>query len=234
MELEKILQYQKIDMKVYKIEKEYLQMKEIENMKRIVKTYAAKNNDLKQLEANLKDALATLESVSAKIDAIVSEKLQKIDMDNLSDEQALNDAYKLISQYDEEVNALTKEADKAIKAINDINYDNKKINEEMNALNKEYAVNESGKKKKEGEMAVELAPLTQELKKMVQEAFDKPTFEKYSALRKARRMPAFVPYLDGNCGACGMDVKIEVDKKLLAPGDIAECPHCGRIIFKMK
>ena len=228
MELEKILRYQKIDMQVYKIEKDYLQMKEIENMKRILKTYAGKNNDLKQLESNLNDAFVEVKDLSDKIDALVAEKLQKVNLDDLIDEQTLNEMFKLISKYDEEVVALTKQADKAIKAISDINFENKRLNDEITSLNKEYALNENMKKKKEAEMAETLRPLSVELN-----TFDKATFEKYSALRKARRMPAFVPYLDGNCGACGMDVKIEVDKKLLKVGDVAECPHCGRIIYKM-
>lgn len=232
MELEKILKYQQIDLKVYKIEKDYLQMKEIENMKRIVKTYPAKNNELKQLEVSLSQALAELSSLSEKIDAIVSEKLMKINMDDLLDDRSFSEMYKLISQYDEEVTALNKAVDKILKTISDINYDNKRINEEMIALNKEYAINESAKKKKEAEMVETLRPLSAELKAMKADAFDEETFEKYSALRKARRMPAFVPYMNGNCGACGMDIKIEVDRKLVQAGDIAECPHCGRILYK--
>ncbi|MBR1747964.1 MAG: hypothetical protein IJ735_07145 [Clostridia bacterium] len=234
MELEKILQYQKIDMEVYKIEKEYLQLKELENMKRILKTYAGKNNDLKQLDTSLTEALNDIERISTKIDELVSTKLQKLDLDSLTDQQSLHSMYKLISSYDEEVSALIKEAEKAIKRLSDIQYDNKRLNEEMNALNKDYSKNEASKKKKEIDMAKRLGPLSQQLKEMVKDTFDKATFEKYSTLRKARRMPAFVPYLDGNCGACGMDVKIEVDKKLLNAGDIAECPHCGRIIYKLK
>ena len=231
MELKKILEYQQKDMKVFKIEKDYLQMKEIENMKRIVKTYAAKSNELKQLEDSLNQALSDLSALSAKIDEIVSEKLMKINMDDLTDDRAFGDMYKLISQYDEEINALNKAVDKALKTISDIGYDNKRLNEEIIALNKEYAVNEAIKKKKEAEMADMLKPLSVELAKMRPEAFDADTFAKYSALRKAKTMPAVVPYMNGNCGACGIDIRIEVKDKLVAPGDIAECPNCGRILY---
>lgn len=234
MNLQQILQYQKIDMQVYKIEKEYLQMKERENVLRLKNSFIQKNGDLKQLDANLTEALKTLEEVSVKIDAIVAEKLLKVNLDNMQDEQTFNEMFKEITRYDEEITALTKEAEKAIKVINDINYDNKRTNEEMNQINKEYLANEASKKKKEAELAQQLSPLMQQLEALKGEAFDAATFAKYSELRKARRMPVFVPYLDGNCGACGMDVKIEVDKKLIEVGDVVECPHCGRIIFKMK
>ena len=47
-------------------------------------------------------------------------------------------------------------------------------------------------------------------------------------------MPAFVMYSDGNCLGCGMDISVEVDKLITKIGDCAECPNCGRIVYKIK
>ena len=77
------------------------------------------------------------------------------------------------------------------------------------------------------EKAKPIARQLQAIKKELDEAM----LKKYLELRNAKKMPAFVVYNAGNCGACGMDIAIEVGRKLNKSGDMAECPHCGRIVF---
>ena len=231
MELAKILQYQKIDMDLYRLEKEYSQSKEIERKRKIVKLFEDKKEALNKLSIELDELLLQVSKLDAKLDSIASGAITGINPEQAADEEALALLERNFNKCEEEIAAQNKELNRILKRINDINNENRRTNEEMIQLNNEYKVVNAALEKKKAEMLLKAKPIALQLKNLLPEV-EGPEFEKYKEIRKNKKMPAFVVYHDGNCGACGMEIAIEVGKKLVKVGDIAECPHCGRMVYK--
>ena len=231
MDLKKILEYQKIDMDLYRLEKEYSQSKEIELKNKVIKLFEKKKEVLNNLSADLDDLLLQVSKTETKLDELTGRVSAEIEPDKATDENSIIAIEKNFARYEEEVIALNKEIDKLLKRINDLNVDNRKTNEEMISLNNDYKALNVALEKKKNDMLVKARPIVIKLKEILP-SVEGPEFDKYKEIRKAKKMPAFVAYQNGNCGACGMDIAIEVDKKLVNIGDIAECPHCGRMVYK--
>ena len=235
MELDKMLQYQKTDIVVYRLEREYQQSKERELLVRCKKAFEDKKNTLIGLSKELDNTLATINKLSETIDELVKSgsEWNGFDANAVATEEELAKIEKEFADYEAKVTELSKELTKAVKKEDEIAYENKRLHEEMEVLNNDFKHLNGLLKKKEADMLEKAKPHVKILKTLVPD-IDKKLFEKYQELRKSRKMPAIVPYNDGCCGGCGMDISIEVGKKLVNPCDLAECTHCGRIVYKPK
>ncbi len=235
MDLKAILDYQKIDIKVYKYEKEYASSKELEVANRCKKAFEERKKSLVALGAELDSVINQFSKLEARLKELTDNKVSSFSSEEITDETTLADFEKEFTIYEEEIAALNKDINAVIKKINDINYTNKTLNEEMNAFNKEFQSAAAALKVKEEKIKEAIKPMLKQLKE-IKPSIEEKLIKKYEELRKAKRMPAFIPYQpDGNvinCGACGMDITVEVAKKLLQSGDVAECPHCGRVVYR--
>lgn len=234
MELAKMIQYQKIDMDLYRLEKEYSQSKEIERVYRCKKMFDEKKEALVKLAKELDDSFAQIAKFDEKITAsTAADDIAKIAPETATDETALSDLDKEFSVLEEEITSLSRDVNRILKKINEIGFDNKRINDEMAAINNDYKATNAALEKKKADMLEKAKPIAAKLKALLPE-LDEGAFNKYKELRKAKKMPAFVVYHEGNCGGCGMDISIEVGKKLVKGGDLAECPHCGRVVYRLQ
>ena len=235
MELDKMLQYQKTDIVVYKLEREYQQSKERELLMRCKKAFEDKKSTLIGLSKELDNTLATITKLSETIDELVKSgsEWNGFDANAVATEEELAKIEKDFADYEAKVAELSKELTKAVKKEDEIAYENKRLNEEMEVLNNDFRHLTGLLKKKEADMLEKAKPHVKILKTLAPD-IDKKLFEKYQELRKGRKMPAIVPYNEGCCGGCGMDISIEVGKKLVNAYDVAECTHCGRIVYKPK
>lgn len=235
MELDKMLLYQKIDRDVYRLERDYQQSKERELLVRCKKAFEDKKNTLIGLSKELDNTLATINKLSETVDELVKSgsAWNGFEANAVATEEELAKIEKEFADYEAKVTELSKELTKAVKKEDEIAYENKRLHEEMEVLNNDFKHLNGLLKKKEADMLEKAKPHVKILKTLVPD-IDKKLFEKYQELRKSRKIPAIVPYNDGCCGGCGMNISIEVGKKLVNPYDIAECTHCGRIVYKPK
>ena len=235
MELDKMLQYQKTDIVVYRLEREYQQSKERELLVRCKKAFEDKKNTLIGLSKELDNTLATINKLSETIDELVKSgsEWNGFDANAVATEEELAKIEKEFADYEAKVTEFGKELTKAVKKEDEIAYENKRLHEEMEVLNNDFKHLNGLLKKKEADMLEKAKPYVK-MRKTLELDIDKKLFEKYQELRKNKKMPALVPYNEGCCGGCGMDISIEVGKKLVNPYDLAECTHCGRIVYKPK
>lgn len=235
MELDKMLQYQKTDIVVYKLEREYQQSKERELLLRCKKSFEEKKSTLIGLSKELDNTLATINKLSEIIDELEKNgsDWNGFDANAVTTEEELAKIEKEFADYETKVSEISKEFTKAIKKEDEIAYENKRLHEEMEVLNNDFRHLNGLLKKKEADMLEKAKPYVK-TRKALESDIDKKLFEKYQELRKAKKMPAIVPYNEGCCGGCGMNISIEVGKKLVNPYDLAECTHCGRIVYKPK
>ena len=232
MSLQKMLEYQKKDIAFYRQEKD---LKESEERKRAMlckNKFIECNASLQELAKKLKGYFAALQKISSKLSEIEALK-EGLSLDaEMKTEEAFSEYESRLQEYEKQVNDLSKEFSKVTKAITDASAQNRSLNDRMDALNREYINSTQAYNKKKADFDEKTKPIRDELDAIAKEI--EPNYlNRYLELRKNKKMPAYVCYMDKNCGACGMDISIEVDKKLQKPGDVAECPHCGRIVYKM-
>lgn len=232
MELTNMLRYQKIDIGVYKLEKEFNQCKEREILLHCKKSFDAKKETLTKLSKELDATLALISQLSEKVKELLTESSwENFDIDSYTEEEVLVEDAKKFGSYEEKLNEIMTELTKALKREEEIALENKRLNEAMEELNNKYKIASAQLEKKRTEMVEKIKPTLVQLKAIMPE-IDKDIYAKYMELRKSKKMPALVLYNEGCCGGCGMNIEIEVAKKLINSGDIAECPHCARMVYK--
>lgn len=233
MSLQKMLEYQKTDIAFYRREKE---LKESDERKRAMlckNKFIECNSILKDISQQLSGYYKSLQKLEAKFAEV--EELKKDLNDNIDafeTDEDFNAYEEKVAEYEKALAELNKELNKITKSISDASAQNRSVNDKMDALNREYLLSTQAYTKKKTifeEQTKDIREKLENLSKDIEPAY----LKRYMELRQNRKMPAFVPYMDKNCGACGMDISIEVDKKLQKSGDIAECPHCGRIVYKL-
>lgn len=233
MSVQKILEYQKIDMNVYKIEKDFAQSEQAKRVMSRKSEIKNKRDMLDTLASELEKSYALLNSLEQKLlyeDA--QGKEFETDFSDFSDLKDFDKYEKNFTKYEEEVRNLIKDIQKTISKIAEISDNNQKINNQITKLVADFNLSKVELEKKRKELAVSAIPFAKKLKEIEPEV-DEKYLTKYKELRAKKKMPAFVPYIDGNCMGCGIGIEVEVGKYMNNPFDCAECPHCGRIVYKM-
>ena len=234
MPVNKILEYQKIDMNIYKKEKELSQSDEMKRLKLYKDDIKLKNDNLNKLLKELSFCYKQLEELEKKFnDTETMSATLDVDFDNFSDIKDFDKFESEMSKYEENLTTINKTVNKIVKRINEIELENKKLNDLIDKRIREFNITKEAATVKQKELLKEALPYAKKLKSLENE-IDEKYLKKYRELREKKKMPAFVMYSDGNCLGCGMDISVEVDKLFTKIGDCAECPNCGRIVYKFK
>lgn len=233
MSVQKILEYQKIDFNIYKKEKDFAQSSEIKRM-------ATRKEEIKN-KRDLLDTLASELDKSYALLNVLEEKLAEQDALNVDFETDFSEFTELkdfdkyeknFAKYEEEVRNLVKDIQKTISKIAEISDNNKKINDQITKLVIDFNQAKNQAEEKRKMLFREAIPFAKKLKE-IEPDIEEKYLVKYKELRAKKKMPAFVPYVDGNCMGCGIGIEVEVGKNMNNLYDCAECPHCGRIVYKM-
>ena len=105
MGLEKMLEYQKIDMGLYKLEKEYNQSKEIETSLKCKKMFEDRKENLQKLRSELDESLAMLDKIQEQVDVILAEKeWETYDVEKVNDLAELSELRKSLTKLEENYN----------------------------------------------------------------------------------------------------------------------------------
>lgn len=232
MKIEKILEYQEVDRKLYAIENDFRKSKEVDAVITLQNKYKEDKLTLARFTKEAGEVMATFSKCAEKLDEATVGEQRLVDASDLLDSEDAIDSYdRELAQYQENVIAVEKEASKLIKRLTDIKAEIQKTRSQISAVNTKYKQVKELHDKKQKEMQQKALPYMKELKAL-KDQIDEKLLKKYNELRAARKMPAFVPYMDGNCFACGMDIAVEVEKYLNEAGDYTECPNCRRIVYK--
>lgn len=233
MSVEKILEYQKIDFNIYKKEKDFAQSTEMKRMLLCKEEVKNKRDSLDALVSELDKCYALLDNLERRLnEEDVNRTSFETDFSDYTDIKEFDKYEKNFSKYEETVSAIIKDIQKTIKRIGEINESNKKINDQISRLVVEFNNAKMQTEEKRKILLGEAIPFAKKLKEL-ESSIDENLLSKYKELRKKKKMPAFVPYSDGNCMGCGIGIEVEVGKSMVNPYDCAECPHCGRIVYKL-
>lgn len=230
MEITKILQYQKLDSELFKIEKT---LKNSVNRKLANELYKKANdaqNRSVQLENQAKDLLARVKTIReqfemqnkmlAQVKSKDVDKLSEKEVENLivlKDKLSQNSNFldKNLTRLAENVKQVIDEYQKASKIYNDAR---SKYNDCKASYDKELAEIEPKKKEIEAKLAQE------------EKGIAKEDLEKYKRLRADNIFPIFVPLRDNHCGGCNIELPVAVVSRIKETGAL-QCEHCHRIIY---
>jgi predicted nucleic acid-binding Zn-ribbon protein len=231
----KILEYQTIDMNIYKKERDFVQSVENRTVFKYKDDIKKQTDAMTELTKDLENCFIPFPSLREK--CVNAEKayndLNTVDFDSFASLEDFDNYEKDLKKCEDALNELKKDITKAVGRISDIAIENKRLNDLIDKLIMEFNRAKNIAEAKKNEVLREVIPFARQLKALESEIPEKQLI-KYRQLRSQKKMPAYVPYVDGNCFGCGMNIKIEVDKYMKDVFDCAECPHCGRIVYKTK
>lgn len=228
--IEKMLEYQKVDMSYVKL------LNEVNNSEASKKKNAYKAATQGSLETLTKmDGIAKstmdiivknksrFEEISKQIDEICAEIEQE------SDDKQLDYYIKQLDKLSQTLEDMEKETARENRELADASYEYPKEWEKAKKsktlfvkYNQEYAELVNTRTEEANSIKKQLAVMEKEL--------DRELLDKYKKIRASKR-PVFVPFRNPNCGGCGMEVAQNVINKLSEGRKIHECPNCGRIIY---
>ena len=233
MSVQKILEYQQIDLNIYKKEKDFAQSNEMKRMVLCKEEVKNKREMLDSLVKELNKCYTLLSTLEKKLDEEDSNRSSfETDFSDYTDIKDFERYEKSLTKYEENISAIVKDIQKNVKRISEINESNKKINEQISKLVVDFNNAKALTEEKRKALFLEAVPFAKKLKELEPEIEEK-YLKKYKELRAKKKMPAFVPYNEGSCMGCGIGIEVEVGKQMINQFDCAECPHCGRIVYKI-
>lgn len=231
MSIEQILDYQKLDRELFKIEK---QLRENSNKQKANEMYDNMRNAQSRsvkLEEKAGIILAEIDKIKkqykiqeAKMNEFLSKDLLSLSKDDVEKLSVLKDKLsqnlvildKNLTALAENVNAVLSDFNKTIKVFNN--------SKEIYAKCKQAYDDEVSKFENDKKQIVE------KLEKL-SKSVDGKVMDAYSKRRKENIFPVMVPLVDNSCGGCRYALSSANILKLEEDG-ISTCEHCHRIVYK--
>lgn len=228
--LNDLLEYQKVDGELRKIEQE---LAASEERKKYIQAKKFMESAREKLEAQDKRAVE-LKAMRDRLTQRLEETSKAIDeyaeLDEMLEGGADISFYKKNAQaLSEKLRALKSELNTLLSDISAASEEYKKFKEQTIAMQKQFKEYNEKFKEVKGARAAEAGEITKQLEKIAK-SIPAEILEKYQQKRKERIFPILVPLTAGRC-ICGMDLSLAQQGKL-AGGNVIECEHCRRFIYK--
>ena len=223
MKFDSMLEYQKIDSELVKIERELNNSTEKEKASALNAKIKTAGDNMAKFQSEADELNLNAEKLAANVGKYESEVKEIADsISDVQDEQEIEYYEKVLAGLSEDVNKLLRELQRVSARIDQVKDNSDNLTRQAVQLNEQYKValqSYQGLKLK----------LQNEEKNI-----DHKFILMYKRCRAARKLPAFVEYAgDGSC-YCGMNLPNDCIGKLKEDGDFVECPNCGRIVILNK
>ena len=231
MNIEKLLEYQKLDSQLFKVEKQIKESKNKENADKLMETMKQAQSKSVKLEEKAEGLLGEIDKVKkqyevqeAKMKEFLNKDLSTLKKEELEKLSILKDKLgqnltileKNLSLLAETVNGVLAEFNKTIKLFNTSKegyLDSKnKYESELKTLDKEKE------------------DLEKQLKTL-EKNVDADLMSMYKKRRDENIFPVVVGLNGNSCGGCHVELSVAVISKLNSDGMLS-CEHCRRIIYK--
>lgn len=230
---QEMLDYQKIDRELNRIEKELRENEFFVKRKQYKAMHQSCEENIARAEAkanDLKNQLALCRENMSKAAAMIEEYCREIedveDLDELNYvSKKLNEQLDALAGIEREIKRISREGEDAIKQVEDISAKLPQIIALYAKCTNEFNKATEAQKPKVAALKKQQAELRQ--------AIDPSIFEIYKKVSEGQIQPVFVPLRDGmRCGGCQMEMpKAIVDAQFAAKNHM-RCENCGRIIYK--
>lgn len=229
--LNELLEYQKVDAELRKIEQEIAGSEE---RKKYVQAKKFIENAMQKLEAQDKRAVELRKSaqqLTARYKEIKETIAEYASLDEDTEDGGQISYYKRSAQaLADNLRALKGDINKLVAEIESASEEYKKMKAQTLSVQKQSKeINENYKNMKNSR-AEEVKKINDELDK-IGAKIPSDVLEKYKTKRKERIFPILAPLTAEERCICGMDFSI-AEKGKLAGGGVIECEHCRRLIYK--
>lgn len=228
--IENILNYQKLDTKLYNLERSLREdeaKKVVSNMIAFVKSEQSK---LLSIENDAKNEVKNFEQLNKEYEDSVKilDELVKIKVEALDDNQTREIADR-INQITNKINILERKINTFKDKVNNILKSFENTKKSIVVSKQKYKESKEKYDKKVAELTPEIDKLNKELKKL-ESGIDKNLLSRYKQTKQDNIFPVFVPVISSTCGGCRMEISHALMQKLKDKGYI-ECEQCHRIIY---
>ncbi len=232
MKVKKIVEYQKIDSKLFELEKEIGRNQDKKNCDLLLKKSRESQSQIAALESKanvIGKEIADLKKIAdlnkEKLSSLVKKSVQNLPNEEIEKASALKD------KLSQNLNLLERKVAGLAENIKNILDDYKKLVNIHNAAGLKF------KQHKEAyDKAVSLIdPKIKEIKSELiskEKDCDKELLEKYKKKRADRIFPVFVSLNNKSCGGCHMEIPAS-QISLLDKEGLLVCENCRRFIYKV-
>lgn len=233
MELQKILEYQTIDLKIFKMQKDLRNSLAGQNFNKASKLRTSVLEDLQKCVRESDEVLVMVDRFRMTYDKIANEMIDLDDALDTFDEAKVIDQYeKKIDQYKKELVSIERELSKLSKKLDDYT---KSSEESLIKLKKCEQVMIVSKKEIEKAKAAMMGEVKGYMSKLQELEKEIPAdiLTRYKDIKKLGKMPVFVPAAPDckSCSGCGMEISNN-ETTALEAGKLVDCPNCNRILYK--
>jgi len=231
-DLEKLIELQKIDSQIIKLEKKLEEIpQEIQRLEEIAQTRLRKIEHIDfQIEELAQKRKQLEEVINEGYKRIEEAKKKKAKAKSLEDYKA---AIKLKAEAEKEIIKATKEIENLIKELNALFRERERMEESVKEFEKkierkktEIIRTEKALKKKLEELGGYRQKLISEISPEVVEFYEEKKYEFGGNV--------FVPAHNKTCSGCLMQIPSAQYSKLLKGEGLVYCPNCGRILYIVK
>ena len=228
--LEQLLEYQKKDAELRKIEQELASSEERKKLVQARNFIKNAENRIAAQDARAVELKNLRDSLVARVGEVEHAIAEYSDLDEMVEGGGDVSFYKKNAlQLQERLRAAKAELGKLLAEIETLSSDYKKMMEQGKAANRQYKEFSEKYKAVQNARAAEVNAINAELAALAK-GVPAPILEKYRQKRKENVFPVLVPLTNGMC-VCGMDLSLAQQEKLQG-GNVIECEHCRRFIYK--
>ena len=230
MDIQKILDYQKQDFEIIKLERlleESEDKKIFHEMRNVVKDAQTKSNNLEKEAGEL---IKKYNEIKKAYDAEIRACGEIVNKDPKALKQdELDSTISKTNQTLESISLLEKKFMSFAEQINSVLAEFDSTRKSYNEAKKKYASHKQAYETLAAKTLPQIEKLKQEIKKL-EPSIDPMFLQKYKQRRQDKVFPIFVPVIDKACGGCRMELPSASIDKLKRNGFL-ECEHCRRIIY---
>ena len=228
--LNELLEYQKVDGELRKIEQELAGSEEYKKYMQARKFMKSAQEKLDAQDKRAVELKQLRDALIARCEETTKAIEEYADLDELVDGGGDIAFYKKNAQaLLDRLRALKTELNKLIADIGSVTEEYKKFKEQTILMQKQYKEYKENYEAVKNNYAEDVGKINAKLK-AAGKKIPPEILEKYSAKRKERIFPILVPLTADRC-VCGMDFPLAQQGKL-AGGNVVECEHCRRFVYK--
>lgn len=231
MKFDELLEYQKIDSALVKIERGLNSSDEKEKAAALNAKMKTASDNMSKLNAEADELIANVDKLASSIAAYEAEAEEIASHIGEADEFNEIEYYeKVLANLSEEVQKLERELIRIGNRMDYVKDNSDNLTRHTLQTNEQYKAALQAFQVLKAKLISEGRPINEKLK-----ALEKNIPEQFIAIYKRcranKKLPAFVEYSgDGGC-VCGMNLPNDCISKLKSEGDWVECPNCGRIVL---
>lgn len=233
MIVQTLLEYQKIDIEINKLERELLESDESQKYAKLKMLKRKLQEDLVKVDKASGEILKKSKELDDKVLKLSEELKEYEDITDMQDETEADYYINKITALMQSIESTNKEIDKLNKEKDNLLKEAEKTVGMYNKCAGEITIAKSKFEEKKAGYAPKVKPLQEKMKELEKD-IDETIIEKYRNLRNSKTKFPLVVALnkDNVCQGCfveatGADVKIKETGLL-----VVECPSCGRLVYK--